>query len=118
MKNGDNLKKLAVNVDRLEVDWNAQRVQINDRISRGGKPVLNLSWVLGALSVAAMIVAAVVIFTFSAPHVEDGSDLFTDIDIEEYDMPYGLYVLNGFTEEASSFDETANFILAEEGDTL
>ncbi len=117
MKNDGNLKKLAVDIDKLGIDWDAQRVRINERVSKGEAPIRKLSWALGVFSVAAMIVIAVIIFTFSAPRIENGNDLYTEVDIED-EIPYGLYVLNGFTEETTSFDETVQFILAEEGDTL
>ena len=111
----DDHKKLAVDIDKLNVDWNKQAVGINEKITRGVSKEKNRRWALGLTGLAVVIVAVFAIVLFHRSGVDDESLNYAD---QDSDIPYGFYVLNGFTEESNSFEQTVNFVLAEEGDQL
>lgn len=112
----DERKRYSIDIDELGVDWNAQRVKINERIRMKEKPAF-FSFKLARAGVVLVAVMAFAItwFTIKAP-VSEVEIVNVDLasapeEIYVDDMPSALYVLNGFDDEDDDFDDTMSYIV-------
>ena len=110
-------KKLSIDVDSLNVDWGRQRAEINRKISEK-KQVRNVFYWLVPIATTAVVILFLLIHSHTTvPTVENDNFAYLDIDdMVEVEIPEVLYVMNGYGSEEYDFDNTANYILAEEGD--
>lgn len=116
----NDMRREAVDVEGIGVDWAGQRARINGRIdAAGARRSLRPAW-YGA--VAAVLVAAIAIIIWwhhsaGVARQEELNQFFTEIDsISDDYVPAGLYVLNGYLNEQPDAEAMVEFMLPEEGD--
>lgn len=111
------LRRFVVDPERAGVDWTVQRAAINERIAAGqGRRHLS-RWLLATATAAVLAALLFVPLTDDHRHEEEVAAIDADLFLEEVDamvddyVPQGLYVLNGYEIERSSFEERLNYLV-------
>ena len=109
---GEGGVRMAIDVGRLGVDWEAERRAALSKLHGGayGKSRHGWMWAYGIAAMAAVFIAA---FAFWHSFVVHEDALFMDAVSEtemEDELPAALYVLNGFDYECD-FEEFVDFIV-------
>jgi hypothetical protein len=116
----ESVEGMSVDVDKLGVDWAAQRAGINRKIEArrvSASPFRNAFAGLAAATVAALLVMTIWWRMPALDHAQQVDQFFAEVDaISDSYVPAGLYVLNGFMDEEPETEATVESVLPSEGE--
>ena len=114
------IEGMSVDVERLGVDWSAQRVRINERIEarRVGRSPMRTAF--AGLAAATVVAILAIVIWWRMPAIDQAQNMdqfFAEVDaISDNYVPAGLYVLNGFIDERPDAEAMVEFVLPTEGE--
>jgi hypothetical protein len=116
----ESIEGMSVDVERLGVDWAAQRARINGRIEARRVSRSPLRTAYAGLAAATVIAVLALLVWWRMPAIDQTQDIdqfFAEVDsISDNYVPAGLYVLNGFIDEQPDAEAMVEFVLPTEGE--